>query len=383
MAVYLDHNATTPLHEDVLQAMLPVMQSMVGNPSSLHRFGRLQKDTLEGARQQVADLVDAHPEQVIFTSGGTEANNLLLKGLAVSADINRIALSKVEHMSLLEPAAELGDQCAVDFIDVDRDGRVTAQLLEQALRPDTRLVSVMSANNETGVIQDIRTLAELSGRQDIWFHTDASQAAGKIEVSFRDWGVHAMTLSSHKLYGPPGAGALVIDKRLPLHALLHGGVQEYRLRAGTENVPAIAGFGVAAELARKELSERAAYTLKLRKALEQGLAQIPSVTVFAQGAQRLPNTVQFGVQGFDGETLLMQLDRMGIAVSSGSACTSGKTEPSHVLRAMGVADELALSSVRVSFGKDNTIADVEKLLQALGEIIDTISKSAVMMAATV
>jgi len=383
MAVYLDHNATTPLHEDVLQAMLPVMQTMVGNPSSLHRFGRLQKDTIEGARQQVAELVDAHPEQVVFTSGGTEANNLLLKGLAVSADINRIALSKLEHMSLLEPAAELGDQSAVDFIDVDKDGKVTAQLLEQAIRPDTRLVSVMSANNETGVIQDIRTLAEIAGRNNIWFHTDASQAAGKIDVSFKGWGVHAMTLSSHKLYGPPGAGALVIDKRLPLRALLHGGAQEHRLRAGTENVPAIAGFGVAAELARKELSERAAYTLKLRKALEQGLAQIPSVTVFAQGALRLPNTVQFGVQGFDGETLLMQLDRMGIAVSSGSACTSGKTEPSHVLKAMGVADELALSSVRVSFGKDNTIADVEKLLQALGEIIDTISKSAVMMAATV
>ena len=383
MAVYLDHNATTPLHEDVLQAMLPVMQSMVGNPSSLHRFGRLQKDTIEGARQQVADLVDAHPEQVVFTSGGTEANNLLLKGLAVSADINRIALSKVEHMSLLEPAAELGDQCAVDFIAVDKDGRVTAHTLEQAIRPDTRLVSVMSANNETGVIQDIRTLAEIAGRKKIWFHTDASQAVGKIDVSFKDWGVHAMTLSSHKIYGPPGAGALVIDKRLPLHALLHGGAQEHRLRAGTENVPAIAGFGVAAELAKKELSERAAYTQKLRKALEQGLAQIPSITVFAQSAQRLPNTVQFGVQGFDGETLLMQLDRMGIAVSSGSACTSGKTEPSHVLKAMGVADELALSSVRVSFGKDNTIADVEKLLQALGEIIDTISKSAVMMAATV
>ncbi len=308
MAVYLDHNATTPLHEDVLQAMLPVMQTMVGNPSSLHRFGRLQKDTIEGARQQVADLVDAHPEQVVFTSGGTEANNLLLKGLAVSADINRIALSKVEHMSLLEPAAELGDQCAVDFIAVDKDGKVTAQLLEQAIRPDTRLVSVMSANNETGVIQDIRTLAEIAGRKNIWFHTDASQAAGKIDVSFKDWGVHAMTLSSHKMYGPPGAGALVIDKRLPLHALLHGGAQEHRLRAGTENVPAIAGFGVAAELAKKELSERAAYTLKLRKALEQGLAQIPSVTVFAQSAQRLPNTVQFGVQGFDGETLLMQLD---------------------------------------------------------------------------
>jgi len=383
MAVYLDHNASTPVHEDVLQAMLPVMQAMVGNPSSLHRFGRLQRDTIERAREQVAHLVKAHPDQVIFTSGGTEANNLLVKGMAASADINRIAISMVEHMSMLEPAADLGDECAVDYIAVNKDGKVTPHTLEQAIMPDTRLVSVMSANNETGVIQDVRTLAEIAGRKNNWFHTDASQAAGKIDVSFKGWGVHAMTISSHKLYGPPGAGALVIDKRLPLHALLHGGAQEHGLRAGTENVPAIAGFGAAAELAEKELSNRAVHALHLRNALEHGLAQMPSVTVFAQNAERLPNTVQFGVQGFDGETLLMQLDRMGIAVSSGSACTSGKTEPSHVLKAMGVPGELALSSIRVSFGKDNTIADVEKLLQALGEIIDTISKSAVMMAATV
>lgn len=383
MAVYLDHNATTPLHEDVLQAMLPVMQSMVGNPSSLHRFGRLQKDTIERARQQVADLVSAHPDQVVFTSGGTEANNLLVKGMSASMDINRMAISSVEHMSMLEPAAEIADKCAVDYIAVDRDGRVTPDTLEQAILPDTRLVSVMSANNETGVIQDIASLAEIAARKNIWFHTDASQAAGKIDVSFKDWGVHAMTLSAHKLYGPTGAGALLVDKRLPLHALMHGGAQEHRLRAGTENVAAIAGFGAAAEIAKKELNERAVHALHLREALEQGLAQIPQATVFAQNAQRLPNTVQFGIRGFDGETLLMQLDRMGIAVSSGSACTSGKTEPSHVLKAMGVPEELALSSVRVSFGKDNTVADAEKLLQALGEIIDTTSKSAVMMAANV
>ena len=383
MAVYLDNNATTPLHEDVLQAMLAVMQTMAGNPSSLHRFGRLQKGTIEKAREQVADLVDAHPEQVIFTSGGTEANNLLVKGMAASADINRIAISKVEHMSMLEPAADIADECAVDYIDVDRDGMVAPQWLEQAIMPDTRLVSVMSANNETGVIQDIRALAEIADRKNTWFHTDASQAAGKIDVSFKDWGVHAMTLSAHKLYGPLGAGALLVDKRLPLHALLRGGAQEHRLRAGTENVPAIAGFGAAAVLAKKELNERSAHALHMRKALEQGLAQMQQATVFAQNAQRLPNTVQFGIKGFDGETLLMQLDRTGIAVSSGSACTSGKTEPSHVLKAMGVPEELALSSVRVSFGRDNTIADVEKLLQALGEIIDTTSKSAVMMAATV
>ena len=383
MAVYLDHNATTPLHEDVLKAMLPVMQAMVGNPSSLHRFGRLQKDAIEQAREQVALLVDARPEQGIFTSGGKEANNLLLKGLAVSPSINRIAISRVEHTSMLEPAAQLGDQCAVDYIPVDSDGKVTTQGLKQAIRPDTGLVSVMSANNETGVIQDVRSLAEIARAEKCWFHTDASQAAGKIDLSFKDWGVHAMTVSSHKLYGPLGAGALIVDKRLPLHALLHGGEQEHGLRAGTENVPAIAGFGAAAELAKKELSDRAVHALKLRDALERGLVELPSATVFAQNAERLPNTVQFGVQGFDGETLLMQLDRMGIAVSSGSACTSGKTEPSHVLEAMGVPTELALSAVRVSFGKDNTSADVEKLLQALGEIINTLSKSAVMMAANV
>jgi cysteine desulfurase len=383
MAVYLDHNASTPLHEDVLQAMLPVMQTMTGNPSSLHRFGRLQKDTIEKARQQVADLVSANPDQVVFTSGGTEANNLLVKGMAASADINRMAISSVEHMAMLEPAAQIADKCAVDYIGVDRDGRVTPNTLEQAILPDTRLVSVMSANNETGVIQDIASLAEIAGRKNIWFHTDASQAAGKIDVSFKDWGVHAMTLSAHKLYGPTGAGALLVDKRLPLQALMHGGGQEHRLRAGTENVAAIAGFGAAAELAKKELNKRAVHALHLREALEKGLAQIPQATVFAQDAQRLPNTVQFGIRGFDGETLLMQLDRKGLAVSSGSACTSGKTEPSHVLKAMGVPEELALSSVRVSFGKDNTIADAEKLLQALGEIIDTTSKSAVMMAATV
>ena len=374
MAVYLDHNATTPLHEDVLQAMLPVMQSM-GNPSSLHRFGRLQKDAIERARQQVADLVNAHPDQVVFTSGGTEANNLLVKGMAASADINRMAISSVEHMSMLEPAAEITDKCALDYIAVDRDGRVTPDTLEQAILPDTRLVSVMSANNETGVIQDIASLAEIAARKNIWFHTDASQAAGKIDVSFKDWGVHAMTLSAHKLYGPTGAGALLVDKRLPLHALMHGGAQEHRLRAGTENVAAIAGFGAAAELAKKELKERAVHALHLREALEQGLAQIPQATVFAQNARRLPNTVQFGVRGFDGETLLMQLDRMGIAVSSGSACTSGKTEPSHVLMAMGVDAEVARGAIRISLGKDTTQADIDTLLAALVQQVKWVQKA--------
>ena len=382
MAVFLDHNATTPLHEEVVQAMLPILQSGVGNPSSLHRYGRLQKDVIEKAREQVAQLVDAHPDEVIFTSGGTEANNLLIQGAAASGQVKRIAVSAIEHMSLLEPAANLGEACAVDYITVTSEGRVTPETLEQAIKGDTRLVSVMAANNETGVIQDIAELVSVLSGRDIWFHTDASQAAGKIDFSFAKTGVNAMTLSSHKIYGPMGAGALVVDKRLPLKPLLTGGSQERKLRAGTENVAAIAGFGAAAELAHKEMSARASHVLELRTKLEQGLATMPAITVFAQDVERLPNTLQFGVKGFDGETLLMQLDRMGIAVSSGSACTSGKTEPSHVLKAMGVPEDLALSAVRVSFGKDNTSADVTKLLSALTEIMK-MSTSSVMMAANV
>jgi len=383
MAVYLDHNATTPLHEAVYEGMQSWMRSVVGNPSSLHRFGRLQRDAIEHAREQVAALVDAHPEQVIFTSGGTESNNLLIKGLVAATDAKRIAVSAIEHMSVLEPAAHTALDCVVDSIPANSAGYISMDTLEQTLHADTALVSVMAANNETGVIQDVAKLAACGKNNGAWFHTDASQAAGKIAVSYRQWGVDAMTLSAHKFYGPLGAGALIVNRRLPLLAQQHGGSQEHGLRAGTENVPAIVGFGIAAELAQKQLGQRAEVMLALRTRLETALARIPAVTVFAQQSNRLPNTVQFGVAGFDGETLLMQLDRAGFAVSSGSACTSGKTEPSHVLNAMGVADELALAAVRVSFGRDNTSSDVDAFVQALSGIVDRMSNSAVMMAATI
>ena len=383
MAGYLDHNATTPMHEAVFEGMQPWMRSVAGNPSSLHRFGRLQRGAIERAREQVAALVDAHPEQVIFTSGGTESNNLLIKGLVAATGAKRIAVSAIEHMSLLEPAAHAAPDCVVDSIAANGAGQISTQALEQSLKADTALVSVMAANNETGVIQDVATLAACGKQHGAWFHTDASQAAGKVAVSYRQWGVDAMTLSAHKLYGPLGAGALIVDSRLPLQALLHGGGQEKGLRAGTENVPAIAGFGIAAELALKELAQRAEHAMALRTRLEAVLARMPGVTIFAQQSDRLPNTVQFGVSGFDGETLLMQLDRAGFAVSSGSACTSGKTEPSHVLSAMGVADELALAAVRVSFGRDNTSDDVDAFAQALSVIVDRMSNSAVMKAATI
>ena len=380
MAVYLDYNATTPLHEKVFEAMQPYMGAVSGNPSSLHRFGRLQRDAIEHAREQVAALVDARAEQVVFTSGGTEANNLLLKGLCAEQDVKRIAISAIEHMSLLEPAAKC--DCEVDLIAVDGEGRVTSDLLAQTMKGDTSLVSIMAANNETGVIQDIESLANLVREKGAWFHTDASQAAGKVDVSFAQSGVHAMTLSAHKIYGPMGAGALILDKQLPLHSIQQGGSQEKGLRAGTENVPAIAGFGMAAELAKNELTQRADHVRTLRNVLEKKLQAFEGVEIFSRNSERLPNTLQFGTQGFDGETLLMQLDRRGFAVSSGSACTSGKAEPSHVLKAMGVPDELATSAVRVSFGKDNVMADVDAFVNALAEILE-MKNSAVMMAANV
>lgn len=387
MAVYLDNNATTALDEKVLEAMLPYMGQVTGNPSSVHRFGRLQKDAIEQARESVAQLAGARAEQVIFTSGGTESNNLLLNGFSkkgfnssISSD-TRIAISAIEHMSLLEPAQHL--PLEVDKIAVDENGLIRAHALEQVMTEQTALISVMMANNETGVIQNLVPLIEFAAERNCFFHSDASQAAGKIALNFVDSGLSAMTVSAHKLYGPVGVGALVIDKRLPISKIQFGGSQEKNLRAGTENVPAIVGFGKAAELAVSELHERSLHQRLLREALEKGLKKLAAVTIFAEKAERLSNTVQFGVAGFSGETLLMQLDRKAIAVSSGSACTSGKTEPSHVLKAMNVADTLASSSVRVSFGKDNTMSDVAVLLTALNDIIEINRQSTVMMAANV
>ena len=390
MAVYLDNNATTALDEKVLEAMLPYMGQITGNPSSLHRFGRLQKDAIEQARESVAQLLGARADQVIFTSGGTESNNLLLNGFSRQACIQgraeknirgRVAISAIEHMSLLEPAQHLVSN--VDIIPVDENGCINLQAVEQVITEQTSLISVMTANNETGVIQNLSPLIDMARERHCFFHSDASQAAGKIPLNFIESGLHAMTISAHKFYGPVGAGALVIDKRLPIEKIQFGGTQEKNLRAGTENVPAIVGFGKAAELAKSDMQARSLHVRTLRDVLEHGLKKLSAVSIFAQSADRLPNTVQFGVDGFDGETLLMQLDRKAIAVSSGSACTSGKTEPSHVLKAMKVPASLANSAVRVSFGKNNTMSDVEALLNALNDIIEINRHSAVMMAASV
>jgi cysteine desulfurase len=366
-AVYLDHNATTPLDPRVWAAMEPYLRDHYANPSSIHGPGRRVRDAVEAAREQVAALVRAHPSQIIFTSGGTEANNLALKGVMAHYPGQGVAVSAIEHASVLAPARALAEQGhALHVIPVDGQGRVTAEGLAEAMRHSPRLVSIMAANNETGVVQDIASLGGTARRGGALFHCDAVQAAGRLPMDFPASGAQLMTLSSHKLYGPKGVGALIAVRDLELAPLLHGGGQERGLRGGTEHVAGIVGFGLAAELAAAEREARAAATLALRRHLEQRLRrELPEITLVAEQAERLPNTVMVLVPGIDGETLLMHLDQANIAVSSGSACAAGSTEPSHVLVAMGLAGEAGRSAIRISFGRDNIQADADALVEAL------------------
>lgn len=377
--IYLDHNATTPLDARVLEAMLPYLQGLTGNASSVHRYGRIVRAAVEQARAQVAALVNAEPSQVYFTSGGTEANNLAILGYAATRTPGRIACSAIEHSSVIECIDALRQHgWQQDLVAPDSEGRILPEAVRDSLYEDTALVSVMSANNETGVIQDIAGIAEVTKAHGAVLHTDAVQAAGKIGLDFRAGGAQMMTLSAHKIYGPTGAGALIVDKSLELRPMLYGGGHEKGWRAGTENVAGIVGFGMAAELAQQELDSRNAHMRALRDLVEQRLQQMPGVVIFAGHAERVSNTVQIGIPGVDGEALLMQLDRQGVAVSSGSACSSRKSEPSHVLMAMGVERELARSAIRISLGKDSTREQVQEFCVILEKLIKQLAVNPVM-----
>lgn len=377
MPIYLDHNATAPLHPQVREAMLPWLGGVHGNPSSVHRPGREARAALDQARMHVAALVHAEPQQVIFTSGGTEANNLALRGVCHGAP-GHLLISGVEHAAIQEPADALAqDGWNVERIPVDGEGRVVLRALEDLLaRAPVRLVSVMLANNETGVIEDVAAVAECAHRHGALAHSDAVQAAGKMPVDFTALGVNLMTLSAHKLNGPRGVGALLLDRRVDLAPQIRGGGQEQGYRGGTENLAGIVGFGAAAELARRELDARMRHAGALRARLEAGLRGIPGLRIFSAAAERLCNTMQFAVTGLEGEWLVMQFDKRGIAVSSGSACHSGSGKPSHVLLAMGVEPALARGALRVSFGQDNTEADVDALLAALHQILKSRQENA-------
>ena len=363
--IYFDHNATTPIDSRVLSAMMPFLEKFFGNPSSLYRHGRIARSAVDSAREQVAALVGAHPNQVVFTSGGTEANNL-----ALTVVKKKLAISAIEHPSVFEPAANLMKKgCELKTIPVDSEGLIEPESLNDVIGFKPDLVSIMLANNETGVIQKVAEHAEKLQKAGIMVHTDAVQALGKIPVNFVDLNVDLMSLSSHKIYGPKGCGALVIRKNAPVKAAISGGGQEGEFRAGTENVAAIVGFGKAAELAAEELAQRTTDMARLKNFLESQLKSIPGITIFSQQADRLPNTVQFGFKGADGEMVLMKLDQKGIAISSGSACASGGGKPSPVLAAMGTAPEWIKSAIRVSLGKDNTEAEIIEFINQLKHLL--------------
>lgn len=371
MAIYFDNNSTTHLDPRVFEAMRPYLDGPYGNPSSLHRYGRASRDAVEAARAQVALLVGAQPAEIIWTSGGTEADNLAIKGAATSAaGPTRILYGATEHAAVLEPAKWLrGQGWAVEAIAVHEDGLLdVGAFATQMAQGPVRLVALMRANNETGVIQDVAAVADAVHAQSGLLLVDAVQAAGKIALDFAGLGADLMSLSAHKLHGPRGIGALVKRPGIELTPLHHGGGQEQGLRGGTENVAAIVGFGVAAEWAAKERQARAAHMLVLRERLEAGLHALPGTRIFAEAAPRLPNTVQFALPGYTGEALLMTLDRKGIAVSSGSACHAGSGEPSHVLLGMGVPRETAFGAVRVSFSSRNTEGEVDHLLAVLSAL---------------
>lgn len=378
--VYLDWNATTPLDEVVREAMLPWLgaaePARFGNASSRHEYGRQARAAVDEARDRVAAAVGAHATEVVFTSGGSEANNLFIKGAAAVIKPGLVAVSAIEHPCVREPARQLRrGGWTLREVAVDAQGRIDAPDWQSVLADKPRLVSVMLANNETGVIQDIPALAAEARRAGAWFHTDAVQAVGKIAVDFRRLGVHAMTLSAHKVGGPLGAGALVLDKRVELSPLIAGGGQERGLRSGTENIAAIVGFGVACERAVARREAEHVRLVALREEVEAALAGC-GARIFSAGAQRLPNTVFFALADIDGETLVGKLDRAGFACASGSACSSANPEPSHTLLAMGVEPGAARGAVRVSLGRDTTRDDVRRFMDTLVRVADELKNLA-------
>ncbi|MDR2091757.1 MAG: cysteine desulfurase [Azoarcus sp.] len=363
--VYLDWNASAPLDPAVREAMLPWFGERFGNASSVHEYGRRARAAIETAREQVAAAAGALPGEVIFTSGGSEANNLFVKGMAAACKPGWIAASAVEHPSVLEPIRQLGRQGWQPFeIGVTDAGLVDEAAWREALARRPAIVSVMSANNETGVVQNVAALAAEARAAGSCFHSDAVQAFGRLPWHFHDLGLAAATLSAHKIGGPPGAGALLLDKRLEPVPLVAGGGQERGLRAGTENVAALVGFGFAAGQAVARREAEARRLAALRDDCEARLVAA-GATVFARGVERVPNTIYFAFAGIDGGALVDRLDRAGFACGSGSACSSARPGTSHVLRAMGVEAGLARGALRVSMGRETRAGEIEAFIAAL------------------
>jgi cysteine desulfurase len=371
--VYLDNNATTPVLPEVLEAMQPYFGEHFGNASSIHHHGQETRAAVERARESVAALLGCRASEVVFTSGGTEADNLAIFGLTQSGD--HVITSTIEHHAVLNSCKRLAAQgCEVTYIPVDGRGLVDPADVKRAIRPNTKLITIMFANNETGVVQPVAEIGKIAAEADIYFHTDAVQAAGKIPIDVNKIGCDLLTISGHKIHGPQGVGALYVRKGTQLEPMLHGGSHERSRRAGTENVPGIVGLGKAAEVARAGLergNDHADQKMAARDRLERELLEIEATGLNGEGAPRVPNTTNIYFDGIEGEALVIALDLKGLAVSTGAACSSGAIEPSHVLTAMGLRPDRARASIRFSLGKQNTAEDVDF---ALGLIPETVAR---------
>jgi cysteine desulfurase len=367
--IYLDYNATTPLHPEVLNSMLPFLQDNFGNPSSIHSFGRSARVQLDEAREKVAHLIGANSSEIIFTSGGTEANNLALLGVALEGKGKKIITSKTEHPSILNPCRQLeGLGGEVHYLDVDRFGRIDINNLESQITESTALISLQHANSETGVLQDIKKASELARSKGVLFHTDAVQSVAKIEFNLNEYPVDMLSISAHKFNGPKGVGALFLRKGTPaLFSPVSGGNQEKKRRGGTENVAGIIGFGKACELALERVSAMEVLRIEELKNYfySKVCKMIPGTELLGDMHNSLPNTLNLGFAGVEGDTLLIAMDMEGVAVSTGSACSSGTGLSSHVLRAMGLLDNKINSSIRFSLGCSTTKIELDSVVEIL------------------
>jgi cysteine desulfurase len=371
--IYLDHAATTPTHPEVVKAILPYFAEAFGNPSSIYTCGREARGAVEEARTKVAELIGARSEEIIFTSGGTEADNYALKGVAYANEHkgNHIITTSIEHHAVLEVGKFLERRgFKITCLPVDKYGLVAPDDVRKAITDKTILISVMHANNEVGTIEPVEEIGKIAREAGVYFHTDAVQTVGHIPVNVDKLKVDLLAISAHKFYGPKGAGALYVRKGTKLVSLMHGGEQEKRRRAGTENVPAIVGFGKAVELAGQEMGKGAERVAHLRDKLIKGLLEkIDHIRLNGHPTSRLPNNVNVSVDFVEGESMLLNLDLEGICASTGSACSSASLEPSHVLLALGIPPEQAHGSLRFTFGRENTEADVERVLEILPGIV--------------
>jgi len=371
--VYLDHNATTPTHPEVVKAMLPYYEDVFGNASSIHQFGQQARMAIDEAREKVAEFIGAKPEEIVFTSSGTESDNFAIKGVAYANEEKgrHIITSSIEHHAVLNTCKFLGKHgFKITYLPVDRYGVVNPDDVRKAITDDTILISIMHANNEVGTIEPIAEIGKIAKEKEIYFHTDAVQSIGKIPINVNELNIDLLSLSGHKLYGPKGIGVLYIRKGTRIQPLIHGGHHERNRRAGTENVPGIVGLGKAIEIAKLSMEKESIYLTNLRDRLYNGIKEkIDNIYLNGHPVNRLPNTLNLSFEFVEGESIILNLDMKGVAVSSGSACTSGSLEPSHVLKAMGVEPAIAQGSIRFSLGKDNTEEEIDYVIEILPEII--------------